>query len=587
MPYILPGLGILSLAVFGALTQNIYFLYALIIGVCVVVGLVAFDKFSEKHYPYLLFAIGLALLYQTTLMSAGLVGTDIHTEYYFYQLSASNGWDPSQTHAYNSCIGTVIIAPFIAKVLHIDGVWVFKAIYPFLFSFVPVLLYYVFRKQVGAKMAFLATFFFLIVPTWSLEMIGLPRQMLAELMLALCLFFIVVSRWRLQITIPLILVCAILGLLFHYAMGSIIIIYLVFGAAFLLLFKRRTLPVKWLSLVAVIVLIVGFGYYGLVGQGFPLYDWSDNLKAQVLRIMPKAEVPTSTEGVTLPGASSTSLFAGQEPLVQTALGLDLLEASPDGKAFRVLQFLTQGCIVLGCGYLVWNRKKYSPEFLAFAGVSAVLIGACIFIPGFSAMLNVSRFYHIALFLLAPALVLGGKVIFRNLKILTLCLLIPYFLFTSGCVFEAIKVKDISYVNIPYSIALSHERVEVGGVFTKNDMMARDWAVDHASGPIYADVYGVLLLAEKMPITLNASWTGWDTNYLLLSSLGVPDGAYIFLRERNEQRHEITIMPENPTGSVTGMRVTYGYSGFGLDKMLVGRAIIHREGDAVIYGKRRA
>ena len=156
-------------------------------------------------------------------MSSGLVGTDLHTEYYYFWLSAENGWDSSIPHNYNAAIGVVLLAPLIANILHIDGVWVFKAIYPFLFAFVPILLYCIFKKQFGEKIAFLSVFFFIIVPTWSLEMIGLQKQMLGELMFALCAFIIIVSSRRLRIKIPLLITCAILGMLFHYVMGAIIL----------------------------------------------------------------------------------------------------------------------------------------------------------------------------------------------------------------------------------------------------------------------------------------------------------------------------------------------------------------------------
>ena len=77
LKYALPGLGIIALGIAGALLQNIYILYGLIFTICGVVILVTFGKLGKEYYPYLLFGIGLALLYQTTLMGPSVVGLSL------------------------------------------------------------------------------------------------------------------------------------------------------------------------------------------------------------------------------------------------------------------------------------------------------------------------------------------------------------------------------------------------------------------------------------------------------------------------------------------------------------------------------
>ena len=126
--------------------------------------LCAWGKLDERATPYLVFLLGLAFLYQTTLISNGLVGTDIHTEYYFYR-AALDGWDTSIAHAYNTAIGTTVIAPFLTNVFRIPGYWIYKAVFPLLFAFVPVILFIIYRKEFGDKVAFLGTLFFITLPT--------------------------------------------------------------------------------------------------------------------------------------------------------------------------------------------------------------------------------------------------------------------------------------------------------------------------------------------------------------------------------------------------------------------------------------
>ena len=566
---------ILGLAVAGARLSYPPLILAMTLLICLYVGLVVYNKVNSRGYPFAIYLIGLSLLLQTTLISNYLIGTDIHTEYYFYNLVREGGWDTTIPHAYNSCIGTTVLAPL----LPISGYWVYKLIFPCLFAFVPVLLYYIFRKEFGSKVAFLSCFFFVVIPTWSLEMIGLPRQQLTEIMFAACLFLILVSSWSLRVRVPLLVVCTMLGLMFHYATGPGIIIYLGLGGIFLLFFRERRFPVKWLGLVVGITSVFAIFYYSSVCQGIPLQSLSGSLYAQLGRILPTPAVPTipSVPGIPLPPTAvegTVPILSGQEPLIRMALGLDFFRVGILGKMFRIFQFATEACIIIGCLYLVRYRKKFSPEYLSLVGVSVVMLGACLILPRFSNIINVTRFYHLALFLLAPTFILGCM----NKRLLLLGVMIPYFLFCSGFVFEVAKYEDVGKINIPYSVALSNDRVELVGVYTDNDVAVRDWAVDNELQPIYLDVNGMLLFSERMgPFKWRDTWAYPPTD---LEEL---EGGYIYLRERNNQRREVTYKPNyfNPGESATGMRISYTYEEIGLDKVLEEGKIIYRKGDATI------
>ena len=88
-------------------------------------------------------------------------------------------------------------------------------------------------------------------------------------------------------------------------------------------------------------------------------------------------------------------------------------------------------------------------------------------------------------------------IFRNMKILSLGLIIPYFVFTSGAMFELTQQTNINQINMPYSISLSNHRVDMVGVFTENDLKVRDWAVENNLViNMYADTHSQLILWEK-------------------------------------------------------------------------------------------
>ncbi len=607
IPYMIPGTIILALAKAGALLQNNLFIFMMIIGICVIALLVVFNKLNEHYYSHIIGAIGFALLLQTTLMGPGIMGSDIHTEYYFYY-AALDGWDYTMEHPYNTAIGATVIAPFLTNVFHISGYWIFKVIYPLMFSFVPFLLYFVFKKEFGAKVAFFSALFFIIVPTWSMEMFSLPRQMLGELMLALCLYLVLVSKWRYKIRVPLIMVCGILGSMFHYVMGPTILLYLGIGCGLLVFFKRRVFPIKWLSL-AIVVIIIGSGvYYNAVAQGIALkaitgisYTYATQSSAwtgekEVLRVpMPiyeeaadkaakaaeelKAAQALDSEKYDrdmgmLEMTGATGFIDQTSPLIRTAWGADFMEVNSWGKAFRVFQYLTQLAILVGLVCLIKNRKRYSVEYLCFCVAAVLILTACMFVPKFAGLINASRFYHLALFLLAPVFVLGGLAIFRNIKVLTICLIIPYYLFTSGFIFEATQQTDIGRVNMPYAISLSNHRIDMIGVFTSNDIAVRDWVFDNELGWVYADTHSYLLLGERVIM---------DPYYPLSKALSTGEfegEGYIFLSERNNQSQIITLRP-NEYEPTAGMRVSYSYDELGMDKFFAEGKIIYQQGDACI------
>jgi uncharacterized membrane protein len=197
-----------------------------------------------------------------------------------------------------------------------------------------------------------------------------------------------------------------------------------------------------------------------------------------------------------------------------------------------------------------------------------------FLPHFAALINATRFYHIALFMLAPVFIVGGITIFRNFRVLALLLIIPYFVFTSGAMFELTQQSDLSKVDIPYSVALSNYRVDMVGVFTDNDMEVRDWAVENNLViDMYADTHAQLLLWEK-------SYTYWRDLRSALETGEFKTGNYIFLSERNNHDQTIVLRPQTG-GSATGRRIVYTYEECGMDKVIERSEIVYQQGDAFV------
>ncbi len=103
-------------------------------------------------------------------------------------------------------------------------------------------------------------------------------------------------------------------------------------------------------------------------------------------------------------------------------------------------------------------------------------------------MGASRVWLVVLLFMSPIFVIGIstvggwisravriKVFDKHKEILwsTLVLFIPYCVFNLGIVFELAKCQSLGYVDIPYSVAFSGQRVDVASVFDKEDVEAVD------------------------------------------------------------------------------------------------------------------
>jgi len=437
--------------------------------------------------------------------------------------------------------------------------------------------------------------FFVIMPAYSIEMVGITRQQSAELMFSIMLLIMVVGKFNLKAKVPIIISLSALAVIFHYSLFLIILSYFAIAVLVLIGFRNRTIPLKWLMATVGILLAVGIGYFGTISSGIPLKSMSWLGQSQMYRLSPETvEEPTSEplQPTSLPAEINTAYiaqanhpttFADHEVMMQTALGMDMATATPLGKGFRIFQGITQTLIVIGAVVIIRKRKQLSPEYFAFCIGSIVIMTLCFAMPGFSSMLNASRFYRIALMLLAPAVVIGGLQVVKRYEIFALGILVPYFLLSSGFAFEATKSTTIERIDLPFSTALSYQRVDLGGVFTDNDITVRDYAWQNKLLPIYGDLYGELILEESYGLD------GWGKGLVYLpyahNLFPIPKediiaDSYIFLRERNMEEEIVTFW-HGP-----GLRQSHSFADYGLVEELACREIIYQKGNAVLYGQRQ-
>jgi len=572
------GALILGLSISGARLQNNFILYSMLFLVLLSIILVSLDKLKPTYL--LIFSISLALVWQTTLMTDFLVGTDVHREFYYGYLSYTSGWDHTRESFYNTSLASSILAPLLPKIFHVGLYFIYKAIFPILLALIPTVLFYLFKTQFKDKISFLSCIFFVSIPTYLLELTGISKQQFSELFFTLTLVLLIVPL-NPKLRYTFILLCLILTILAHYTLGLLLLGILPPFILVMLFKKNRKVELKYLIFILVLGVAVYGGYYSWVSEGRVVstggqllqnfVGWSPSfLHANTVYASEWGGRwnPAGAEWAWITPGNST-IFT-PVPLTKVALGFDFFQVSNLGKTFRVFQILTESLLVLGCLVLFRMRKKLSPEYLALCLVSAAMMAAIIIIPGASATMNATRFYNIALLTLAPAFVLGGLAVLKKPWLLVALVMIPYLLFTSGFIFEVSHQTEVG-TDLPYTHALSAERVDTTGLFTENDGIVRDWIMSNPQArPIIADWHTLTLLQDKLDSTKGLELFPSDLSK-------IPNNFYVFLRTRNEKYQEIGYWVN------IGTTVEVPYEQAGVSKMLEGRQIVFQSGLAKLYG----
>jgi uncharacterized membrane protein len=587
---------ILALVVVGVkvsdLTGNNLIIIASLLLIAAAVGLAAYRRFIQPAaYAFALFIISLGLLYQTTLMSPFMVGTDVYAEYQVYRTAASAGvWLYTLPSTINSCLSIVILAPVYAGMLGISGIWVFKAVYPILFSFLPLALYRIFRIQTGQFRAFLAAFFFMAVPTFSLELTSLARQQVAELFMGLTILLLVDRKITNGPKLAMLLLFSSGIIVSHYSLGFINLIYMGLLLVFIVMMKRGffprlwalltrktgglpdyinrpgsgSLPLRLIILTVAFYFVFAFAWYGFTSSGINLsfltYEWSRQTGSVNQMVGGAITQPSGN----IPPSSSA---APSDSLIKTALGFDFWQVSWQGKIFRLLQYLTQLFLVAGCFRLLLRPKglKFSLEYIALSVISILLLIACILLPYLATVFNTSRWYHVLLITLAPFAVLGGEAIVLSLKYLwqraraswpvvsweivspkvlasiAIVIFVPYFIFTSGIIYEVTGQQVTDRVDAPYSFALSNNRLNLTGIFNEQDEAAAEWLCSKSGGTtlnIYADANSYKMLL--MP--------GCSVNWIYIPIReNLPSASYLYLTSWNNEKNSIAFSQSGKPG----------------------------------------
>lgn len=594
---LLPLISAIGAQVMNANGNNILLLVMIVI-ICLVAILISFGRFIPPElYPFAIFMIGMSLLFHQSLITNHTWGWDIQFEYYYQNQVIINGiWSHSVFSNLNTMLSTTMLAPAYSLLLDMNSVWVFKIIFPMIYSLVPLALFKILRLQLSDLVAFMAVFFFMSYNVYFAEMMQLPRQQIAEFFLVTSILVLVSEKIRPFYRSCLLVIFGFCMVVSHYGTSYIYMMYLIISILILKLlssafitnlmhkildthgksFKEMNTNIKNsnFSLMRIkstklsgkyvlIILVFGIAWYSFVGSGSALISVVDlgthigNSISEIFNPMTRDRNMLLAIGLASPGISS----------VQRDL-------------FRLLQYLTELFIIIGVVKVMIDLRKthYISIYNSMGISSTVLLLMSIILPFFASALNITRIYHLTLFFLAPSFVLGSIIVFRFiiyglkrfkgiinekviLRSITLTILIPYFLFNTGFIFQLTN-------DVPVSIALNSEFDYPR--YNHQEVSGAKWVSFEANPEmIYADSYGSLLLDGFLGSGIR----------ILSPNKSVEKSGFIFLRSWNVEKSEIL------TEIMTGVQTRWGHIYINetsqLSQIIKGGSLVYNNGKAKV------
>jgi len=533
---VIPILSIVGAIWATAFNNNAILLFLLIaISLLFVIGVISKELLPSKIYPLAVFVIAISLLFHSSLISNYIIsfGSDVPVEYFVFKTTENNAfwgstipyfWDLVYGR-FNAMLSVTVLPTIYSNLLNIDSTLVFKILFPLIFSFVPLGLYKMWSGYVEKKYAFVSAFFFMSYFIYT-ELLGLNRQMIAELFFVLLLFVILDKKMKSSCKMTCFMFFSFGLVTSHYGIAQIFLFFISFALISLFAMKRPSKNIT--ASMVVYFFVVMFAWYIFTSKS-AVFDSITGFGDYVHRQLGDFFDPAARGQTVLRGMGLET-----PPTIWNAIS-------------RAFAYATQFLIVVGFFGLLTKRVKthFERDYFMFTSAAMAFLAMLLLVPGLANTLNMTRFYHILLFFLAPLCVVGAEFIVKLLSkrekefavsALLLIVLVPYFLFQTNFVYEIAGSES-------WSIPLSKHRMNAlqlyghYGYIDTYSVYGAQWLsknVDFKNSALYADetaranvltIYGMIYGGSSLSnITIVA-----DNGVVYLSTLNVVEGVIPFGR----------------------------------------------------------
>lgn len=517
------------------------------------------NTIRDRTMPLVIAFMSLTLLLITSLIFNYVWGSDIQFESYFASSVLANGrWGSTTYDPANGMLSIVILAPTLSEICGIDLTWVFKIVYPLIFSLVPLGLFRLFQRQIATRISALSVLFFISLWGFFTESVALGKQEIAMFFLVVLLLVFFDSKLGRFERKALLLVIAFSLIVSHYGVSYLFLLSLfvvwLFCRAHSLRNPRKGPPSITLGFVL---------YFFTVSIMWYTFTASSYSFDTILRVMER-----------IGGAIYTDYFSTSSS--QGLVFITYPSASILHFVAKLLHLASQMLITIGLfvSFTQKDRFKLKREFVVFAAVSYSMMIAGIVIPFFASALNTTRLYQIGVIFLAPFCIIGGIVVVETLSaifagaftrkfdshpasVLSVFLAL-FLLFNTGVVFELVG-------DHPASISLN-PRTDTPG-FNDQEEIAASWLFTSKGDiPVTADLYRLLIFASRNP---------YDIRTILRNGSESQPDSFLFLGTQNLVRQEVLVPPEGVT-----MDPLY----LDLNSFVANRSRIYTNGGSMVYDR---
>jgi len=536
LPAILPVLSVLGMRLMNATGNNAMLILLLSLIPAYVIFLVVMRRHvPERIYPAILFLIGISFVLLVGMRSNHIIGRDTHWEYYLFQLTYTDQqWQIHGGNTLDACLSISLLPAIYQSLMNINPEYLFKMLYPVLFSVSPLVVFIIARKYVGSFYAFLAAFFFISQFNfyWTAPLARINLAVLFFFLTIMVFFHDGINELAKKI---LFIALAISCIVSHYSTTYIFFFVLLCTWLGLQIFmaivsrqKKAANPdsrasgypvrrVMTISGIAILFVALFFWYGQVIGS-----PWRAGVGFIVKSFVSLQQL---------------FLVEARSPLVAQAMGQELGYSDIPVRFKFVLNWLIIAFIAIGIlSTLARYRSmlsfagsgdkpnslhaKIDPEFFILSAVGSVILVFSLVFPHVSVHYGMDRVYFQMTGIFSVFLIIGVMTIARLLKLrpgwLLLMILIPFFLGNAGLV-DQMYHRPIITLNSEgsnYNFYYIHDQ----------ESHAARWLSSHGnlySTGIYTDVIGGRRLISQGRIL-----SGHDSNWLFQSDKKL-DG-YIYL-----------------------------------------------------------
>jgi len=457
----------------------------------------------SKYWGFAIWMMSLSVLLHRALISPYLSGTDNIIELICFRITYNNEAWRTLTNwysGYNTVLSITVLPAMISRIFFINGMWIFKVVFPVFLSFVPVMVYEIVKTQFKEKVAFLSAFFIMSIYTFFTVTIMSDKQLIATILLAVFLLMLLDKEKWYWLAIIGFGICVS-----HYAtaimfVGLFIVISLV---------MRK----KSYIIISVLLGIITFAWYKLQGNGI--------VANQMSSISQSVGSVGSKDGMS---NEIVRLFTQGTPYLPPVL--------------IGLYVISQIAIIVGFIIAIF-KKMLKLEYAVLSVIFLGLLGLELVLPRLSNIIGLERIYIYCMMILAPFVFVAIYKL-KGWIFIAVLFISLFFLYNVGFI-NQLQGKPLSD-----SIALSPDKTDLP-LFTAKELDGAKWLLDKQEN-IYSDNFGQYTFyylgisdIETLRVSNNVLFFKLiDGKPEVVTLDGMPIGSYIFLRKVNIDNSELTL-----------------------------------------------